>query len=104
MSLARFGDTTKVDDQERICRSLCDQLGWPVTAVYKDNSRSAWQKNRNRPGWNAMLAAVEAGQVDAIAVYHGDRLMRHPWDLERLLDLAEVRGVKLASPTGVRDL
>ena len=30
LSLARYGDTTKVDDQERICRQLASQLSWQL--------------------------------------------------------------------------
>jgi len=104
LSLARDGDTTKVDDQERICRELAERLSWDVAEVYTDNSRSAWQKNRKRPGWDAMLDAVKAGRVNAIVVYHGDRLVRQPRDLEDLLDLAHAKGVRLASPTGTRNL
>jgi DNA invertase Pin-like site-specific DNA recombinase len=104
LSLARDGDTTKVDDQERICRNLCKQRGWEVAAVYADNSRSAWQPNRKRPGWDAMLADVEAGKLTAIVVYHGDRLIRRPEDLGALLALSRVKGVRLASPIGERDL
>jgi DNA invertase Pin-like site-specific DNA recombinase len=104
ISVAKVDDRTKVADQERICRDLCERLGWEIAEVYTDNSRSAWQRNRKRPGWDQMLADVERGHITAIAVYHGDRLVRHPWDLEVLLDLGEHKGVKLASPTGTRDL
>jgi site-specific DNA recombinase len=104
MSLARFGDTTKVEDQERLCRELCARLKWDVTQVYCDNNASAWQRNRKRPGWDAMLADVDAGKIAGIAIYHGDRLVRQPFDLEQLLIRAEGKGVKLASPTGTRDL
>lgn len=104
MSLAAMNDTTKVDDQERICRELADRLGWRVAGVYQDNSKSAWQKNRKRPAWDQMLADVEAGKIGAIVVYHGDRLIRQPDDLGALLKLSDGRGVKLASPTGTRDL
>ena len=104
ISLARFGDTVKVEDQERICRALCEQRGWVAGEVYRDENKSAWQHNRKRPGWDRMLADVEAGKLDAIVVYHGDQLIRQPWDLEVLLRLARGKGVKLASPTGTRDL
>lgn len=106
ISLARLGDTVKVNDQERLCRKVARQRGWRVADahVFKDNSRSAWQRNRHRPGWDAMLAAVEAGEIGAIVVYHGDRLIRQPWDLELLLRLADDKGIRLASPTGERDL
>ncbi len=37
-------------------------------------------------------------------MYHGDRLVRQPWDLELLLKLADTRHLRLASVSGVRDL
>jgi site-specific DNA recombinase len=104
LSLAATGDTTKVDDQERICRELCGRLGWEVADVYCDNNKSAWRRNRKRPRWDAMLEAVSAGQLGAIVVYHGDRLIRQPYDLELLLNLAASRGIRLAAPGGTRDL
>jgi hypothetical protein len=51
-----------------------------------------------------MLADVDAGRISAIVVYHGDRLVRQPFDLETLINLAYGKGIKLASPTGTRDL
>lgn len=104
MSRADMDDQTKVADQERICRELAARKGWDVAGVYPDNNRSAWQRDRKRPGWDAMLADVEAGKVSAIIVYHGDRLIRQPRDLEDLIDLARGKGIRLASPAGERDL
>lgn len=113
MSLQRDGDTTKVHDQQRICRGTARQLGWEVAegvgyphpdGVYTDNNESAWKLNRKRNGWDAMLADVEAGKINAIVVYHGDRLIRQPRDLEDLIDLARSKGIRLASPTGTRNL
>lgn len=104
ISLAMHGDTVKVKRQEKICRKLAARLGWEVVFVFCDNNASAWKRNRKRPGWDAMLAAVEAGAIDGIITYHGDRLIRQPWDLEVLLGLAEGRGLKLASPTTTRNL
>jgi site-specific DNA recombinase len=106
ISLAAMDDTTKVDDQERICRDLAARLGWDVAedCIYKDNSRSAWSRNRKRPAWDQMLADVSGGKITAIVVYHGDRLIRQPDDLGTLLRLADGKGVRLASPSGTRDL
>lgn len=106
LSLAPDGSLEKVDRQEADCRQLAERLGWQIAEehIYRDNSRSAWQRNRKRPGWDAMLAAIERGDVDAIVVWHGDRLIRQPWDLELLLRLAEDRRVRLASVAGTRDL
>lgn len=113
LSVARYGDTTKVEDQERICRELAAARGWTVATgaghpepngAYTDNNRSAWKRKRKRPGWDAMLADVGAGKLTALIVYHGDRLVRQPWDLEQLLNLADGKGIRLASPTGDRNL
>jgi DNA invertase Pin-like site-specific DNA recombinase len=106
ISLAKHGDTVKVDDQEKLCRKVAAQRGWRISDVhvFKDSNRSAWQRNRRRPAWDAMLQAVDDGQVGAIVVYHGDRLIRQPWDLELLLRLADDKGIRLASPTGERNL
>jgi DNA invertase Pin-like site-specific DNA recombinase len=104
LSRAIDGSTEKVEDQERISRGVASQREWEVTEVYSDNSLSAWKKNRRRPAWDRMLADVDAGKLDALVIYHGDRLIRHPKDLETLLDLADGRGIKLAGPTGTRNL
>jgi DNA invertase Pin-like site-specific DNA recombinase len=106
ISLAKDGDTVKVDDQERICRDLAAARGWSVEDqhVYKDNGKSAWQHNRKRPGWDALFVAIERREIDAIIVYHGDRLIRQSWDLELLLRISRERRIQLAAPTGNRDL
>jgi site-specific DNA recombinase len=113
MSLVVMNDPTKVEDQARISRDLAASLGWHVAdssghpepdGVYTDNNRSAWKRNRKRPAWKQMLADVEAGKINAIVVYHGDRLMRQPRDLENLIELAEGKGIRLAAPTGMRNL
>ena len=106
ISLARHGETIKVDDQANLCLQVARQRGWKTSAehIYKDNSRSAWRRDRKRPDWDRMLEAITAGTIGAIVVYHGDRLIRQPWDLEVLLRLADERGVHLASPTGTRNL
>src|ERR1700749_3629621 len=104
MSHVLDDDQTKVDDQERRCRELAAARGVEVAGVYCDNNRSAWQPNRQRPEWDRMLADVDAGRVNAIIVYHGDRLIRQPWDLAKLLQLARGKGIRLYSPSGDRDL
>lgn len=106
LSYAPDGSLEKVERQEGDCRELAKRLGWTISEqhVFQDNSRSAWQRTRKRPGWDALLAAVEAGDVDSIIVYHGDRLMRQPYDLEKLISAADMKGVRIASVSGTRDL
>ena len=106
LSYAPDGSVEKVERQEADCRRVADRLGWPVSEahIFHDNNRSAWQRKRRRPGWDKMLAAVDAGEIDAIVVYHGDRLIRQPYDLETLLNSSDSRGVRVASVSGVRNL
>jgi DNA invertase Pin-like site-specific DNA recombinase len=72
--------------------------------VYVDNSRSAWKRNRKRPGWDKLLTAIKAGEVKHVLTYHPDRLMRQPWDLEELLRLAEDNSLILHGQANRRDL
>lgn len=86
---------------------MAEKLGWQVTAEFDDNDRSA-TSGKPRPGFEALLAAMEAGDVDAVIAWHPDRLYRKLSDLTRLLDVAkgvEFRTVTageldLATPTG----
>lgn len=106
LSYAPDGSLEKVERQEADCRQLADRLVWPVSDehVYIDNSRSAWQRTRKRPAWDQLLADLDRGEIDAVIVYHGDRLIRQPYDLERLIGIADSKGVRIASPSGTRNL
>lgn len=94
------GQAAGVGRQEDDCRAFCEQRGWPVTDVYVDNSRSAYDRRKVRPAYRRMMAAVHAGDVDAIVVWHLDRLYRHPIELEEIIELVERRAVAVATVTG----
>ncbi|MFE2941060.1 recombinase family protein [Streptomyces sp. NPDC059255] len=108
LSYAPDGSLEKVERQEADGRTMAGRLNWPdFCCVYVDNSRSAWQRNRHRPDWERMLISLDPTtehQHDGIMVYHGDRLIRQPYDLELLLNIADQRRIPLASVSGVRDL
>jgi len=106
ISKARDEDQTGVDRQERLCREVAARLGLVIApgGVLVDNNRSAWQRNRDRPGWNALLEAIRAGRVRHVIVYHPDRLMRQPRDLEELLTLSEEHDITLHGQANRRDL
>lgn len=99
----KMEDQAGVDRQEQDMRKLCERKGWEIVGVYVDNSKSAWKRNRKRPQWDAMLNSVRAGEIDAIAVYHPDRLMRQPRDLETLIEAVD-RGVTVFGTVGEYDL
>ncbi|WP_416976639.1 recombinase family protein [Streptomyces sp. T028] len=118
LSYSPDGSVEKVERQEADGRAMGARLGWPdFCCVYVDNSRSAWQRNRKRPDWDRMLVTMDASRAmlisgdakadhvhDGIMTYHGDRLIRQPYDLELLLNIADTRQIPLASVSGVRDL
>lgn len=92
-----------VERQHADCIALADRRGWPVVEVYIDDDVSAY-KNRPRPAYERMIRDMSTGQVDAVVVYHLDRLHRRPRELEAFIDLANVRGIALATVTGDIDL
>ena len=97
-------DQTSVDRQERICRSIARRLGLIVKHVFIDPNRSAWQRNRKRPGWDKLLEAASSEGIRHVVVYHPDRLMRQPRDLEELLTISDEHGITLHGKANQRDL
>ncbi|MEU5129994.1 recombinase family protein [Streptomyces mobaraensis] len=99
-------DQTGVERQERICREIAERLGLVVVEnqVFVDNNRSAWQRKRKRPGWDALLEQAKQGRVNHVLTYHPDRLMRQPRDLEELLQIADDHDITLHGQANQRDL
>lgn len=79
-------------------------LGGTVGKLLTDDNLSAWKPGVVRKDWNILIDRLETGQSDGAAVWHVDRLMRKPKDLELLIDLATDKGVKLANSYGLVDL
>ena len=104
ISYVKDANEVGVTTQEQDCRDTCTRMGLEVAEVFVDNSRSAWSRNRKRPGWDAMLQAAREGKIDSIVAWHPDRLMRQPRDLEDLLDIAAEKNIKLVGRVGGRDL
>ncbi|MGP8297558.1 recombinase family protein [Streptomyces inhibens] len=106
ISHANDDDQTGVDRQERICREVAERLGLTVAEgqVFVDNNRSAWQRKRKRPGWDALLTEASHGRIRHVLTYHPDRLMRQPRDLEELLQIADDHHITLHGQANRRDL
>lgn len=102
-SLDRTGEMLAIARQRKACLKLCRERGW-TPVEYIDNDVSASKKRKPRPDFERMLVDLAAGQVDAVVTWDLDRLYRQPKDLERLIDLAEDRGLMLATITGDADL
>src|SRR3990172_6460650 len=81
-----------VDRQIADCQGLAASLGWPVGDVYVDNDVSAYS-GRRRPEYDRLCEDIKAGTVDALVVWHPDRLHRSPRELEDFIDLCEAAGL-----------
>ena len=92
----RTGEEVGVDRQFKGCSELADTLGWEIVARFSDNDISAYS-GKTRPGFEALLEAMKSQRVDALIVWHVDRLYRSMKDLERIIDIAEVAGVRIQS-------
>lgn len=86
ISQDRTGREAGITRQEPDCRKLADRLDWEVIDVYIDNDVSAY-KAKKRPGYERLKADLVAGRIDAIVVWHPDRLYRRSRDLLDLIDL-----------------
>ena len=96
----RLGVTRQVED----CRGFAERRGWPIYEVYIDDDRSAYS-GKTRPEYRRMLDDIRAGDVDAVVVWHLDRLHRQPKELEEFFDVCkDARLTSLASVTGDTDL
>lgn len=108
ISLDRYADDPAragagVTRQREDCEKLCADRGWQPATVYTDNDVSAYS-GRRRPGYEAMYADIAAGRINAVIVWHLDRLHRRPIELEQFMELCDQHRVKLATVTGDIDL
>jgi DNA invertase Pin-like site-specific DNA recombinase len=70
------GDVDKTGNQLDRLRIAADQAGYSIAAEFEDDDVSAYQGKHARAGWNALLAAVDAGQVDVVMATAPDRFTR----------------------------
>ncbi|MGZ6269833.1 MAG: recombinase family protein, partial [Candidatus Limnocylindrales bacterium] len=94
------GDQLGVSRQVAGCRTLAARRGWPVAECYVDDDRSAYS-GKPRPEYRRMLDDIRAGAVDAVVVWHLDRLHRQPKELEEFFEVCDAAHLSaLASVTG----
>jgi DNA invertase Pin-like site-specific DNA recombinase len=98
------GDQLGVKRQIADCQTFAEHRGWPIREVYVDDDRSAYS-GKPRPEYRRMLADIREGAIDAVVVWHLDRLHRQPRELEEFFEVCD--GAKLramASISGDIDL
>jgi DNA invertase Pin-like site-specific DNA recombinase len=98
ISRDRGGEALGVARQETDCRAWCEQRKWPIGEVFVDNDVSAYSGKR-RPAFERMVEGIKAGQLDAVVVWHPDRLTRSTRELEGIIDLVEATRVTVGTVT-----
>ncbi|MBX3031537.1 MAG: recombinase family protein, partial [Chloroflexi bacterium] len=108
---ARPGEASGTERQIADCRAWALERDAQVLGVYEDPDHSASDPRRKRPEFERLLADLGNGvRVDVVVCYKLDRLLRHPREAERIIELADQRGfgivslndpgVDLSTPTG----
>jgi site-specific DNA recombinase len=104
ISSDRDGQQLGVRRQLDDCEQLAKRRGWEVIESYIDDDVSAYN-GRHRPEYRRMLEDLRSGFIDAVVVWHLDRLHRQPKELEEFFEVCDSAGVRnLASVTGDVDL
>ena len=78
--------------------------GWTIVGEFVDNSISASDKRKDRPAYDQLVKAFEAGEFEALICWDLDRLSRQPRQLEDWIDAAEDRGLVIVTANGEADL
>jgi site-specific DNA recombinase len=95
-------DGRSVEDQERECRTECDRRGWPVRAVFRDNSISASRYGNRRPEWEKLKVELRHG--DVLVVWEASRAGRDLEEFVSLRNLCAEKSVQLSYSGRVLDL
>jgi DNA invertase Pin-like site-specific DNA recombinase len=98
------GEELGVQRQEEDARAIIEARGWILAGIYSDNSISASDSRKFRPGYAELQRDYAAGLFDALVVWDLDRLTRQPRQLEDWIDAAEARGLALVTTNGEADL
>jgi DNA invertase Pin-like site-specific DNA recombinase len=97
LSRDRTGEETATGRQLDDCRAFAAAHGWEVVGEYSDADVSAYKRNVARPGYEAMLAELDAGHVDVVVAWKLDRLLRRVMDFEKLWERCEPHGANVAT-------
>jgi site-specific DNA recombinase len=99
ISQDRVGLKAGVTRQREDCERRCSERGWTILAQHSDNDVSAAGK-RKRPGFEAMLASIESGEVGAVVAWSLDRLQRNRRDELRLYEACREHNVVISLVNG----
>jgi len=73
-----------IDEQVRMCRAQIDAKGWEYVGTFTDPGVSG--RKLDRPGLNAMIEKINAGEIGAVVIYKLDRLSRKQKDTMYIIE------------------
>jgi len=91
LSKDRTGETSTAR-QEADARALAKARGFKVVEAFSDLDLSAYRQGVVRPAYEAMLAAAQAGELDAVVVWKVDRLARSLREFVRVTEPLDAGG------------
>ena len=84
-----------LDDQTRNCERHADREGWHVVTRFADRALSGTK--RDRPGYQAMLAAAKRREFDVLVVDDLSRLSRDEIELKQTVRRFRFAGLRIVS-------
>lgn len=99
ISVNRTSEHASIEQQRADCTALADHLGYARTIEFVDEAVSAYH-DCARPAYQQLIRQLEAYQAGTTAVWHLHRRYRKPRELEQLLDLLDVRPIRVESVQG----
>src|SRR3954466_1515313 len=87
LSQDRDGTATSVERQDAEAREYAEGRGALVVGTWSDPDASAYNESVRRPGFDSLLDAARAGEIDGVAVWALDRLTRQPAQIEQVIGL-----------------
>ncbi|MGY3149612.1 site-specific DNA recombinase [Bradyrhizobium sp. USDA 3397] len=88
-----------IDDQIALCRDLCTREGMAVISTFEDRAISG-AGAINRPGFQALMRAAEAGLFDVIVAEDMDRLFRDQADYHTTRKHLDHLGIAIHTASG----
>lgn len=82
-----------IRDQYRNIEQYCAHLGWPSPVLYQDQAISG--ARHDRPGYQAMLAAAEAGLFDVLLIDDLSRLSRDHIETAQTIRRLKFAGIRI---------
>jgi DNA invertase Pin-like site-specific DNA recombinase len=95
---------TSIEDQLRRCREVARKEGLTICeqTVFSDDAVTGTAKGRHkRPGYQALIDGIEAGEIRCLVVDEISRLTRDVEEAGKLMNFVENRGLKIVAANGM---